>query len=158
MSKAKWNALVDALMFVCILDVGFIGILMGFFIPKGAVPAAQKILWGLHRHTWGDIHLYFSLALVALFIIHFILHLSWIDATGKRFVRMRWPVLTLVLALAAALLLGVVGTAKVGSNIKYENIETGVRHDGERINNELGAHESVRGHGRGPGDGSGRGR
>lgn len=96
MERTKLNYIVDVLMFIAIAATGVIGILLGFVIPTGDVPGWQKYLWGLHRHDWGGIHLYLSICLFVLFILHIILHWAWIKAiTGKylRSVSLLWAIL-----------------------------------------------------------------
>lgn len=102
MKKAHWNAIVDALLLVMILVVMFIGILLGFFIARGGGPQAEKYLWGLHRHDWGDLHLIFSLTLVALVTLHFILHMGWIWSMSKQCLGLHWLVTLLILFVLAA--------------------------------------------------------
>jgi hypothetical protein len=102
MKKAHWNAVVDALLLVMILVVMFIGILLGFFIARAGGAEAEKYLWGLHRHDWGDLHLIFSLTLVALVILHFILHMGWIRFMSRQCVHLHWLVTLVFLAVLAA--------------------------------------------------------
>jgi hypothetical protein len=87
MDRSKLNFLVDSLMFISIGAVGLIGVLMGFIIPRGeAAPSAQKYLWELHRHDWGNIHLYLSLVFLGFLAVHIFLHWSWIKGMiGKYF-------------------------------------------------------------------------
>jgi len=99
--KSSWNAIVDALLVISLVSVAFIGVLMGFFIGRGRVPQAEKYLWGLHRHDWGDLHLIFSLILVGLVLLHFILHIDWIRRMSKRCIGLHWLV-TLVILFAIA--------------------------------------------------------
>jgi hypothetical protein len=159
MTKSKWNTLVDALLLAAIMDIAFIGILLGFIIPRGGA-AGSKIFWGLHRHTWGDIHLYLSLALLGLIALHFILHLPWISAASRKHVRAPWPVAVLGLALLGALILGGLGFALQSNNTRYES-------DSHRVQTEQndGDHDGPgdgqglhRGGGQGLHDGSGRNR
>jgi len=90
-------------MVAVMLVVMFIGILLGFFIARAGGPQAEKYLWGLHRHDWGDLHLYFSLTLVALVIVHFILHMNWIRCMSKQCLRLHWlPMLLLLVILWAS--------------------------------------------------------
>ena len=59
MKKTDWQYLVDTLLFLCIVGIVFIGFLMGLFLPQGpAAPESAKYFLGLHRHQWGNIHLY----------------------------------------------------------------------------------------------------
>jgi hypothetical protein len=86
MDRNKLNFVVDSLMFMTIGTIGFIGILMGFVIPKGeGALSEQKYLWNLHRHDWGNIHLYLSLIFLGLLIVHIILHWSWVKGTIGRY-------------------------------------------------------------------------
>jgi len=39
--------------------------------------------WGLTKHTWIDLHDWIAVALVALVVIHIILHWKWIIRIGK---------------------------------------------------------------------------
>jgi hypothetical protein len=86
MNRSTLNFIVDSLMFTTCGATIFIGILLGFVIPTGNAPPQQKYLWELHRHDWGDIHLYLALAFLGLLIIHLFLHWSWIKGcAGKYF-------------------------------------------------------------------------
>ncbi len=126
MKKAHWNAIIDAVLVSVMLIVMFIGILLGFVIGRGGVPQAEKYLWGLHRHDWGDIHLYFSLALVALVILHFILHMNWIRCMSKQCLHLHWLVtLFLLVVLAAGILWGSVAIKRAYPG-SYEHDEHGL--------------------------------
>jgi len=98
------NYVVDTLLAILFLAIAFIGILMGFFIPKGEeAPGYEKVLWGLQRHAWGDLHLYFSLAFVALVIVHLALHWDWLKANASRRLPrslIAWVVMVLIAAAA----------------------------------------------------------
>ena len=39
--------------------------------------------WGLTKHTWIDIHDWVAVALVALVVLHVVLHWKWIVRVGK---------------------------------------------------------------------------
>ncbi len=103
--RNKLNFIIDAVMFVAIASIGFIGLMLGFVIPTGEVPAPEKYLWGLHRHDWGNIHLYLSLSLITLLVVHIILHWSWIKATAKKYLGKASMLWTLVLASCVLLFL-----------------------------------------------------
>jgi len=79
MKKSDWQYLVDSLLFICIVGIAVIGFLMGLVIPKGpAAPEKAKYFLGLHRHQWGNIHFYLSIAFLTLVIIHLIFSWKWI--------------------------------------------------------------------------------
>lgn len=150
MNKAKWNAIIDAVLVSVMLIVMFIGILMGFFIDRGGGPEAQKYLWGLHRHDWGDLHLYFSLTLVALVVLHFILHMSWIRCMSKQCLGLHWLVTLLVLVILAAGILWASFALKKAYPGGYEQEEEGLGPGG-------GRRRQSEQEGLGPGEGLGRG-
>jgi hypothetical protein len=91
MKKTDWQFLVDTLLFICMFGIALIGILLAFFIPEG--PSAQpssKYFLNLHRHQWGNIHLYLSLTFICLVIIHLTLDWKWIKAKAVKIFKKRW--------------------------------------------------------------------
>lgn len=105
MTRPKWNYLVDVVMFTLMGTMIFVGVIMGFFLTSGPVAdRSLKYVWGLHLHQWGDIHAILSFIFVAFFILHIILHWSWIRGATKKL--MRSPVaLVLILMLPALIIL-----------------------------------------------------
>lgn len=92
MDKTKINFIVDALMFLGAAVVSGIGFLMKFVLLPGkerAVVYGENVelyFWGLDRHEWGAIHLYIAYVLIALLVLHILLHLKWISAVFARFI------------------------------------------------------------------------
>jgi len=78
MRRASIHYIVDGLLLLDMLGLAFIGVLLGFVIPSGGGPHGEKYLWGLHRHQWGNIHMVLSIALLALVVLHLVLHWNWI--------------------------------------------------------------------------------
>jgi hypothetical protein len=95
MKESDWRYLVDALLFVSLGGMTVIGILMGFVISSGPVTSeSSKYFLGLHRHQWGNIHAYLSIAFVVLTIVHIVLNWKWVTAkTSQVFKRRAAPVL-----------------------------------------------------------------
>ncbi len=104
MKKTTWKYLVDTLLFISITGIAFIGILMAFFLAEGPTSQAresEKYFLSLHRHQWGDIHLYLSLAFTALVVIHLILEWRWIKGKTRQLFKKAWvPILVLIAALS----------------------------------------------------------
>ena len=100
MTRTDWKYLVDTLLFVCIVGIAFIGLLLGLVIPKGPKAAeSAKYFLGLHRHQWGNIHFYLSIAFIILVIIHIVLSWSWIKGKARQAFKKRWKaVLTMTAA------------------------------------------------------------
>ncbi|MFZ2055145.1 MAG: DUF4405 domain-containing protein [Candidatus Aminicenantales bacterium] len=107
MKQSDWRYLVDALLFICLIGMAFIGILLGLVIPEGPVSSGgSKYFLGLHRHQWGDIHAYLSIAFVVLMVVHLLLSWRWITAkTRQIFKRGAAPALISIAALPFGLLL-----------------------------------------------------
>lgn len=104
LSRTDWKYLVDTLMFLFLLGVTLIGLLMAFVIPEGRLEAGQsKYFLGLHRHQWGDIHLYLSLAFAALAIVHIVLAWGWIKGKARGLFGRSWAAAVGLTVLAAVL-------------------------------------------------------
>lgn len=85
MKESNWRYLVDALLFVCLIGMALIGILLGLVISEGPVSSGgSKYFLGLHRHQWGNIHAYLSIAFVILLVFHLILSWKWITAKTRQ--------------------------------------------------------------------------
>jgi len=95
MKESDWRYLVDVLLFVCLGGMALIGILLGLVIPAGPVfSESSKYFLGLHRHQWGNIHAYLSIAFVVLTIVHIVLNWKWVTAkTSQIFKKRAAPIL-----------------------------------------------------------------
>ncbi len=102
MKRTDWKYLVDSLLFISFFGLALIGILMGFFIASLRV-LKDKYFLGLHRHQWGDIHLYLALTFVTLGIIHLILSWSWIKGKAKNIFKSGWKIMMTATVLAGLL-------------------------------------------------------
>ena len=106
MKKTDWQYLVDTLLFLCIVGIIFIGFLMGFVLPKGPEASeSAKYFLGLHRHQWGNIHFYLSLAFTALVIIHLILSWKWIKGKSYQIFKKGWKSILVITAMASILVI-----------------------------------------------------
>jgi hypothetical protein len=105
LDRTDWKYIVATLMFLCTLGIVAIGLLMGFVIPEGPLGAGQsKYFLGLHRHQWGDIHLYLSLAFTALVVVHIVLAWRWIKSKAKGLFGKAWKTGVALTVLAAVIL------------------------------------------------------
>ena len=96
MQRNALKYLIDALLFVDICAISVVGVLLGFVIPRGR--GADKVFLGLHRHDWGDIHLYLSLGLLALLVVHLWLNWRWVVKISRRIFEERWRWVLLLLS------------------------------------------------------------
>jgi hypothetical protein len=90
MKRSTLKYLIDVLLFVDISSIAVIGLLLGFVIPKGRQFGQEKFFLGLHRHEWGDIHLYLSLFLLLLLVLHIWLNWSYVVQSTKRYFGDKW--------------------------------------------------------------------
>lgn len=90
MGKNNSKYLIASLLFIDICAVAVLGLLLAVVIPAGQSPRTAKYFLGLHRHEWGDIHLYLSVLLLVLVVVHLWLNWTWIIQSTKRYFGTRW--------------------------------------------------------------------
>jgi hypothetical protein len=90
MKKNTIKYFVDVILFVDICSIAIIGLLLAFIIPEGKTGHGAKYFLGLHRHDWGNIHLYLSILLLLLLIFHLWFNWTWIAQSSKRYFGHHW--------------------------------------------------------------------
>jgi hypothetical protein len=83
MNRTTLNLLIDLTAAILLLGMVATGYILWFALP----PGTQKdlMLWGMARHSWGNIHAWISFALLGAFLIHICLHWQWlVSVIGKR--------------------------------------------------------------------------
>jgi hypothetical protein len=91
MKKQTLKYVIDACLFIDISTIAVLGLLLGFVIPRGEGGHHSKTTFlGLGRHEWGDIHLYLSIFLLALLVLHLILNWQWIVLSTRRYFGSQW--------------------------------------------------------------------
>lgn len=78
MPKPKVNYIIDVIMVLLFLGVAKSGIVLYFFLPAGQRRGGWQTFFGLTKHTWSAIHNWCGLLLIALILVHIILHWKWI--------------------------------------------------------------------------------
>jgi len=80
LDKSKFNLLIDAVMFLCMMAIAGLGFLMKFILIPGEerwVKYGRNVeltLLDMNRHEWGKIHLTVGLVLLGTLVLHIILH------------------------------------------------------------------------------------
>lgn len=112
MKKSKLNLIIEALLLLCIASIAGIGLLMRNVL----VPGYQR--WdiygrnvelyfrGLDRHQWGTIHFVIALVLLALLVLHVVLHWAMIVGIYRKLmpnVKARWITAIVLLAITITL-------------------------------------------------------
>jgi hypothetical protein len=126
MQESDWRYVVDVILYIFLGGMTLIGVLLGLVIPAGPVAAeSAKYFFGLHRHQWGNIHAYLSMAFVILMAVHIVLNWKWITSkTRQIFTRCSTPALVAT-ACAPLLVLFLfwVGTPKDSEKYKKYGLE-----------------------------------
>jgi len=105
MKKTNLKYIVDVFMFLCIVGIAGIGFLMGFFLAEGPTALErEKYFMGLHRHQWGEIHLYLSLAFTFFVILHLILNWNWVKSKTRMIFKDGWKAMLTATAVLAVLI------------------------------------------------------
>jgi hypothetical protein len=85
LERLKLNYIVNLLMFICFLIYAVSGIFFLFF-PEGRRSGWYQIgVW--HRGDLNNLHTIFVILTILFVAIHFLLHLKWIIATTKIFLK-----------------------------------------------------------------------
>jgi hypothetical protein len=95
MKRTTLNFILDSVSFVNLLLLAATGTIMRWVLPPGSGggqgygfrggrgPGEVKLLLGLGRHDWGDIHFVLALLFLFLMLVHLYLHWTWIKTCGK---------------------------------------------------------------------------
>ncbi len=84
MQKIKINYIIDFLMAISFLVSSITGLIMFFFLPGGNKGGRYQEFLGITKHLYSNIHNWSGIVLIALIIIHVILHWTWIVQMTKR--------------------------------------------------------------------------
>jgi len=104
---ARRNFLVNATTAMVLCAMIGTGILLEWVLPRGRGQGHGLVLWlGQSRHTWAEVHFWLASSLVALLVLHVVLHARWVALCWRRFIgTLRSPLSWLLLGVGIALLL-----------------------------------------------------
>ncbi|MEA2007779.1 MAG: DUF4405 domain-containing protein [Chloroflexota bacterium] len=89
-TKTRNNLIIDSFLFTGGLITALSGIYF-LFLPVGGYMGGRNPLYGIvilfTRHTWGDIHIWAGVAIMALGALHIPLHWKWIVNMTKRAIK-----------------------------------------------------------------------
>lgn len=88
--QARINFSLNSLFFVTFVAANLSGLAIWLILPSGGYqggrnPSYGAMWFGLDRHGWEDIHLWGSVAMIAIAVFHIVLHWKWIALTAKRY-------------------------------------------------------------------------
>ena len=84
MKRNMLNFLIDAVSAGVMLGMIATGLVIRFVLPPGS--GSRRLLWGLGRHDWGDVHFWLAVAVGVAVVVHIALHWQWVCVTTLRFV------------------------------------------------------------------------
>ena len=87
MKRNTLNFLVDLISALVLLGIIATGLVVRFVLPPGS--GHGRVLWGLDRHEWGDVHFWVAVAAGVLLLVHVALHWQWVCLTAVRLFRRR---------------------------------------------------------------------
>ena len=83
MNRTIANIIIDLVAAFLFLGMIATGYILRFPLPPGSNKTLS--LWGFSRHQWGDVHFWISMGLLAVLVVHLVLHWNWIvTVIGKR--------------------------------------------------------------------------
>jgi hypothetical protein len=83
-SKYKWNAWLDAAIFMAFVVTTITGVLLWLALPTGS-GSNYYIYWGLSKSTWVAIHDWAGVAMLVGLLAHILLHWDWVQCIASRF-------------------------------------------------------------------------
>jgi len=115
MKRSNLNYLIDIIMFILMMAILGIGFLMKFVLITGQerwIRYGRNVditFWGMDRHEWGMIHLILGLILIAVLILHLILHWRSIvkffrNFSGNRSIRISVTSILLIVSISLIIL------------------------------------------------------
>jgi hypothetical protein len=90
MKKNFLKYIINTILFIDICSIAVIGLLLAFVIPQGRGYQTSQYFLGLHRHEWGNIHLFLSILLSVLLVFHLWFNWTWIIQSTKRYFGDQW--------------------------------------------------------------------
>ncbi len=87
MRRTNLNLIIDMAAFALFLGMIASGLIVRYFLPPGSGGyrhPANRTVWGISRHDWGEVHFYLAAGFLALVAVHVALHWTWICETLRR--------------------------------------------------------------------------
>lgn len=85
MKRNTLNFAVDGVTALVMFGLVATGLIVRFVLPPGS--GRSRLLWGLGRHDWGDLHFWLAVGISVMVLIHTALHWRWVCATALRLFR-----------------------------------------------------------------------
>ena len=76
-AKVTYSKVLNLLLWLVGSALASTGFILAFRLLSGRDHRGTT-LWGMDRHTWGDIHTWLAYILMALVALHLLIHLRWL--------------------------------------------------------------------------------
>jgi hypothetical protein len=92
MDRPRLNFIIDIILFLVTMAIAGIGLLLKYVLVTGReeiIRYGRRVdltLFGLDRHSWGDIHFYLALTMLGVLILHIYFHWRMIVLLYRRFI------------------------------------------------------------------------
>ncbi len=85
MERTNLNYWVDVLLVICLFVVGVTGLILKFAFVSGAPGVGRSVLFfGIGKIDFLMWHSWFALGMLALMVLHFVLHFDWLFVMTKK--------------------------------------------------------------------------
>ncbi|HQA07101.1 MAG TPA: DUF4405 domain-containing protein [Syntrophomonadaceae bacterium] len=112
MFKAKTNLIIDGIMLLVVMALIGTGFVRKYVLLSGSVSRqlygtkVHMYLWGISRDGWANIHLYLGYLLLALVLLHIVLHWKPVTSIFKKLIpHPKWRPVIIVLFISLSLFL-----------------------------------------------------
>ncbi len=90
--QARLNFSLNSLLFVAFALTNLSGLAAWLILPSGGYQGGRNPFYGatwfgLDRHGWTDLHLVAGLAMMAIFVLHLMLHWKWLNLMARRYLQ-----------------------------------------------------------------------
>lgn len=86
MRRNSLNFIVDFVSLIAMAGLVATGLIVKYVLPTGSGGrggGGGRHVWGWSRHDWGDVHFYIALGILALMLVHVVLHWRWVCAVAR---------------------------------------------------------------------------
>lgn len=142
MKKSTANFIINAILFLCMAAITGIGFLIKYVLIPGSErwekygQNVELSVWGMDRHEWAYIHLIIGFVILALVVLHIVLHWSMVICVYHRLFKKKAIYRFLSIAfIALGIVIMVVPffmEAQVSEHGEGRNEKQGVRREVER--------------------------
>lgn len=85
-SNTKWNAWLDAVIFITFVLTALTGVILWLILPDGS-GSSYSLFLGISKSTWVTVHDWAGVVILVGLLTHVVLHWEWVACIAARFPR-----------------------------------------------------------------------